>query len=298
MSSVKYFLWISLFLFVSCKNADSQKWTDEQIWKLEWRMVENSIYENYELAALQFDSLQSITSELDPNFIKTGLEVKHLLGKNAEVSEMLQQLDEEALKKVCLEEWTSEYNICDGQSEATVGNESLKLELIKMYLNDQNSRSNLMNELLEKYNLNKEEVIIDASMSITDARNRDRLKEIIEEHGFPTADLVGKKAMQGVFMIIQHADRDKEWQKLQLSNIEKAVKNGDMDGQSYAYLYDRIKINSGEQQLYGTQFANVDPINKTTELAPTEDIENLNARRMEIGMMPVETYKRIVLSRF
>ena len=50
-----------------------------------------------------------------------------------------------------------------------------------------------------------------------------------------------KDAMHGIFLMIQHSDGDKEWQKSQLSNIEKAVKEGDMDGQSYAYLYDRIK---------------------------------------------------------
>ena len=298
MSNLKYFCWVSIFLFVNCNIPDSQIWTKEAIWKLEWRMAENAIYENYELASLQFDSLQSISTDIDPNFVATGLEVKHLLGEKSEVSELLQQLNEETLKKVCLKEWTGEYNICDGQSEAAVGNEELQLELIKMYINDQYSRGNLMEDALSKYNLIKEDVIIDSGIESTDSRNRDRLKEIIKEYGFPTDKLVGKDAMQGIFIIIQHADRDKEWQKSQLSNIEKAVNNGDMDGQSYAYLYDRIQINSGEKQLYGTQFANVDPINKTVELAPTEDMENLDARRMEMGMMPVATYKRIVLSNF
>ncbi len=49
-----------------------------------------------------------------------------------------------------------------------------------------------------------------------------------------------------MFFIIQHSDGDKEWQKSQLPNIERAVENGDLEGQKYAYLYDRIKINSGE----------------------------------------------------
>lgn len=31
------------------------------------------------------------------------------------------------------------------------------------------------------------------------------------------------------------------------------------------------------------------------ELAETEDIENLNKRRMEIGMMPIEMYKEFML---
>ena len=46
--------------------------------------------------------------------------------------------------------------------------------------------------------------------------------------------MVGKDAMQGIFLIIQHSDGDPHWQKSQLGYIEQAVKNGDMDGQSYA----------------------------------------------------------------
>ena len=98
-----------------------------------------------------------------------------------------------------------------------------------------------------------------------------------------------------MFFIIQHSDGDKQWQKSQLPNIERAVENGDLDGQKYAYLYDRIKINSGEKQLYGTQFSNVDPINKTVELADTENVEDLNKRRMKIGMMPIDMYKKYML---
>ena len=164
-----------------------------------------------------------------------------------------------------------------------------------MYINDQYVRSNLMTDLLSKYNLLKSEVIIDSFGVNTDERNRERLKEIIKENGFPTRKLVGKDAMQGIFLMIQHSDGDKEWQKSQLTEIENAVKKGDMDGQSYAYLYDRIKINSGEKQLYGTQFAKVDPVRKTVELAETEDLENLDRRRMEVGMMPINMYKEFML---
>ena len=151
-----------------------------------------------------------------------------------------------------------------------------------------------MEDIISKYNIDKSEITKDGGVTV-DERNRNRLKEIFKEFGFPNSKLIGKDAMQGIFFIIQHSDGDKEWQKSQLSNIEKAVENGDMDGQKYAYLYDRIKINSGEKQLYGTQFAKVDPINKTVELADTENIENLDNRRMKVGMMPIKMYKEYML---
>lgn len=141
----------------------------------------------------------------------------------------------------------------------------------------------------------KNEVVTDSFGISTDVTNTKRLKEIIKVYGFPTKVMVGKDAMRGIFFIIQHIDRDQEWQKSQLENIEKAVKEGSMDGQSYAYLYDRIKRNSGEKQRYGTQFAKVDPVNKTVELGDVKDIENLDQRRMEFGMMPIEMYERLML---
>lgn len=43
------------------------------------------------------------------------------------------------------------------------------------------------------------------------------------------------------------------------------------------------------------QFAIVDRENQITELRETEDIANLNTRRREMDMMPIEMYKRLIL---
>ncbi|MEQ8623853.1 MAG: hypothetical protein RJQ00_08585 [Vicingaceae bacterium] len=163
-----------------------------------------------------------------------------------------------------------------------------------MYVNDQAARGNKMQQIIDSYKLDTAKITKTRAYAV-DETNRTRLKEIIEAHGFPTKALVGRDAMNGIFLMIQHADQDKEWQKAQLKNIETAVKNGDIDAQSYAYLYDRIKINSSEKQVYGTQFAKVDPRNKVLVLAPVENIENLDKRRMEIGMMPIDMYKGFML---
>ena len=61
------------------------------------------------------------------------------------------------------------------------------------------------------------------------------------------------------------------------------------------YLYDRIKINEGKKQRFGTQFSNVDPLSETVVLAEIENLEDLDVRRMEVGMMPIEMYKEFML---
>ena len=283
-----------LISLTACKQNENQQITDVEIWKLGWRMIASSMEENYELANLQFDSLRNSTKIIDAKYLVTGLEAKNELGKIDEITEIVNSQDRSMLQKICGKDFLSNYKICEEHSIEEVGNKELQIELIKMYVDDQAARGNLMQDIILKYNIDSTEITRDGGI-VVDERNRNRLKEIFKEYGFPTRKLVGKHAMQGIFYIIQHSDRDKEWQKSQLANVEKAVKKGDMDGQSYAYLYDRIKINSGERQLYGTQFAKVHPINKTVELAETEDLENLDKRRMEIGMMPIEMYKEFML---
>lgn len=285
---------IGLSIISSCKEETNSQITDEKIWKLGWRMIESSMDENFVIGELQFDSLLNISDKIDRKFLITGLEIKSKLNKNEEVGKILGNQNEEILREVCKKGFLSSMKSCSGLSGEKVKNEPLKMELIKMYIDDQAARGNIMNDIIEKYGIDADEVTKDGGI-IVDERNRNRLKEIFKENGFPNKKQVGKDAMQGIFFMIQHSGDDKDWQKSQLKNIELAVKNGDMNGQSYAYLYDRIKINGGEKQLYGTQFANVDPVKKTVELADTEDLVNLDKRRREVGMMPIEMYKRFML---
>ena len=284
-----------LISFTSCEHGKSQQMTDVEIWQLGWRMIGSSMDENFELANIQFDTILKNSKTIDSKYLITGLEVKKEIGKDEEIIEILSSQPIEMLQEICKKQVLSNFEICKKYSVEIVENEKLQLELIKMYVNDQYVRSNLMTDILQKYNLSKDQVIIDSNGINTDERNRERLKEIIAKYGFPTKKMVGKDAMNGVFFMIQHADGENAWQKSQLTNIKNAVKMGDLDSQSFAYLYDRIKINSGEKQLYGTQFANVDAVNNIVELDKTEDIDNLDKRRMEIGMMPIEMYKKLML---
>lgn len=276
-----------------CQNAADPQLSDTEAWKLGWRMVESSVEENFKLAELQFDSLLNLAGGIENKFLKVGLETKSKLDKNDEAIEILNAQNEEVLWEICTSQILGRMSPCAGFAEEKVGNKPLQTELIRMYVNDQAARGNIMDDIIAKYNIDTSQITQNGAVGV-DEQNRSRLKEIIGQYGFPTRKLVGKDAMFGIFLMIQHADGDKEWQRSQLRDIEAAVKNGDIDAQSYAYLYDRIKVNSGEKQLYGTQFAKVDPVNRVVELAGTEDMENLDKRRRELGMMPIGMYKRFV----
>ena len=268
-------------------------------WKLGWRMISSNWEGNYKLGETQFDSLLAQSDrDIELKFLVTGFEILGQLDKKEKFQEILGRQDQKVLQEVCARDLfipkLNDIDICKSVAKEKVNNTELQTELIKMHVDDQAARGNLMEDIIKKYNLDKAEVSNEDFVTV-DVKNRQRLKAIFIDFGFPTRAMVGKDAMYGVFVMIQHSDGDKEWQKSQLGNIEQAVKNGDMDGQSYAYLYDRIKINGGEKQRFGTQFSDVDPLSETVVLVETENLKDLDARRMEVGMMPIEMYKEIML---
>ncbi len=113
-----------------------------------------------------------------------------------------------------------------------------------------------------------------------DERNTTRMKEIVEQIGWPTISKVGKKASGDAWLLVQHADKDIEFQRycLELMKIEQA---GEVALRDIAYLEDRVRINSGQPQLYGTQFR------WTEDNKPIQDIEdreNVDQRRAKMGL--------------
>src|SRR5690606_37345699 len=148
------------------------------------------------------------------------------LEKEEKLKEILARHDQNVLQEVCNRDLFTQklgaIDACKSIAKEEVENPELQMELLKMYVNDQATRGNIMEDVISKYNLNKAVISNEDPMTV-DAKNRQRLKAIIEDYGFPTKKMVGKDAMHGIFLIIQHADGDKEWQKSQLVNIEQAV---------------------------------------------------------------------------
>ena len=292
-----------ILLMMACQTAPETETTSlskTEQWQLGWRMIVSTLEEDFSTAAQQFDSLRAHSDTVDLRFLIAGLEVLENLGQVEKRDSILALQSEHTWSTFCkkglyLEQKPNPIPCTreDQQPQDTV----LQRQLIAMEVRDQLARGNVQDYLIEAFSIDTSGMSYADGVEV-DAENREALKAIIEAHGFPTAELVGEEGMHAVFILIQHADRDPEWQKAQLPYIEAAVKNGGLDGQDYAYLYDRIQVNAGKPQRYGTQFSKVDPATKTIELAAVEDPDNLNQRRMEVGMMPIESYRALVLSRF
>ena len=113
------------------------------------------------------------------------------------------------------------------------------------------------------------------------------VKKILDTYGFPGYDLVGKESSTNYWLLVQHSDFDLSFQKMALKLMEIQVNNNNASGNNYAYLVDRININEGKKQIYGTQ---IQMTNTGYQPKPLIDSLNVDARRKKVGLMNLSDY--------
>lgn len=126
----------------------------------------------------------------------------------------------------------------------------------------------------------------------TDKNHMNKLKSIINKNGWPTISSVGARASSCAWLIAQHSDQDLPFQKkcLKLMRAEFATDPRSVDKKNIAYLTDRVLINSGRKQLFGTQFKRLK--DGTLKLSPLADKKYVDKRRGEFGMESLKIYLR------
>jgi hypothetical protein len=171
-------------------------------------------------------------------------------------------------------------------------NDELSQELLAMMKADQDARFKLI-EVMKKGNLNpdkvKEKSAVPEAEAVAelDKKHTQRMKQIIEQHGWPGKSLVGVQAANAAWLLVQHADQDRAFQKKCLPLLEAAVKKGEATGQQLAYLTDRVLCGEGKKQRYGTQLKQE---GDKMVPQPIEDEANVDKRRAEIGLQPLAEY--------
>jgi hypothetical protein len=124
-----------------------------------------------------------------------------------------------------------------------------------------------------------------------DRKNTVRMKEIIKKHGWPGKSLVGDDGAHAAWLLVQHADEDREFQKRCLTLLERAVQAKQASGIDLAYLTDRVLVAENKKQVYGTQFRSVDG---KLEPNPIEDEKNVDRRRKEVGLPSMDEYRKMM----
>jgi len=127
-------------------------------------------------------------------------------------------------------------------------------------------------------------------MASVDAENTKWLRGLILEVGWIDVKRFGRDTATNAFLIVQHSG-DLRMMQAALPDIEKDMRAGIGNPQDYALLYDRLKLNLGEKQRYGTQIGS----NATGEsiILPLEDKTKVEEYRKAIGLFPLSQYLQI-----
>lgn len=120
-----------------------------------------------------------------------------------------------------------------------------------------------------------------------DKENQQIVVSSIEKCGFPSVEKHGFKSVEAVFLVIQHAG--KNLREKYFPQIKKSADQGDLQWSKVALMEDRMLKDRGEKQKYGSQVYKENGSDKWS-LYPIEDPQNVNKRRAQVGLDPIEEY--------
>lgn len=116
-----------------------------------------------------------------------------------------------------------------------------------------------------------------------------QLKTIFESTGFPGEDRVGKAGSKNFWLMVQHLDKWPDFQQQVLNGMQKEVAKHNAAAKDFAYLTDRVRLNTGQKQVYGTQVTyNTDSCQAIPRAL--ENPETVNQRRAAVDLEPLEKY--------
>ncbi len=172
----------------------------------------------------------------------------------------------------------------------------LAAELQQRVKVDQDARNGLLKLTkaagsMELGKLKPEQMAVMKRIETVDHDNTEWLKGVVNRVGWPGKRLVGDKGGHDAWLLVQHADKDRPFQKRCLALMEKMLGSGEVSKVDYAYLLDRVLVADKKPQRYGTQIATTKGEMKPL---PCEDPPNLDKRRAAIGLMPMAKYMEFV----
>jgi len=128
------------------------------------------------------------------------------------------------------------------------------------------------------------------AMAATHSKNAVRMREILDQYGWPTRTLVGVDGEEAAWMVAMHAIGDPDLQRKSLAVLENAVSAGEAPTWQFACLADRIAFFEGRPQRYGTQLDWDDE--GYHSVYRLQDAERVNELRATVGLGPLEGFGR------
>jgi hypothetical protein len=126
-----------------------------------------------------------------------------------------------------------------------------------------------------------------AQSTLVDAAATASMRQLLDTWDWIDRHRFGATASKHAWLLVQHADDHPDFQALALERMHPYLENGGVRAADYAYLWDRVAVNSGRLQRYGTQ-----PIwecrDGRLELHPLEEPAGVDERRRAMGLGSLE----------
>jgi hypothetical protein len=161
----------------------------------------------------------------------------------------------------------------------------LESKLVEVLQIDQSIRHDL-NEIRAKYagkpELEEKSDSLIAQMLKIDKENQLFIANLLDLKGWPS-DLSPQGNM-AIFMVIQHGEP--EYMDKYAPIVDDAYAKGYINSRYYVLFKDRTLMYAEKPQIYGSQIQN-------GYVWPTEDVENVDERRKQMNLSPMEDYLKL-----
>ena len=125
----------------------------------------------------------------------------------------------------------------------------------------------------------------------TDSTNLASVSRILDTYGWPSG--LSDAANEAIFLVIDHSDL--RTMNKYIGLFRDAVAKGYIQMNDLVTMEDRMLMNDGKPQKYGTQAYSLVEDSKTViYIWPVEDPDKLDALRKAVGLMPIQSYLEIV----
>jgi hypothetical protein len=115
--------------------------------------------------------------------------------------------------------------------------------------------------------------------------NQEALLQLLDRYGWPTASAVTEYAAAGAALIINHSSYELRSKYFPL--LKEAFEKGEAQSLRFAKMQDRLLVEEGKEQLYGTQ---IKFENLVRTPYPIENPHSVDQRRAKIGLGPLKPY--------
>jgi hypothetical protein len=185
-------------------------------------------------------------------------------------------------------EWVAA--VAEGKRRLASIDTTLAAELIALANDDQKTRQGI-GEFIGKFGRASSQAdSATKAMELADAPRVAKLQAIIAKRGWPGRSLVGDDGAHAAWLILQHAPADV--QRRLFRTVSAAIRKGEGRLGDLALLEDRVLVNDGGAQKYGSSLRYATQGAGSQTLDPIMDEQCVDQRRAAMGLEPLADYLR------